>query len=278
MDSERRLLMRKARAYCPSYVTGIFTIGAADAAGAGFSIDRGMETTVCECRGMPTIRINGYQASAPVSWAVLKKFEGVIGKAGMVEISHKTSLPIGFGMGMSAAGAVSLSLALNELFGCGLPFASCVEMAHDSEVECGTGLSGADAAAIGGFLARKSTSHKPVKLPFEEKEIHFAHFSAIKTASIIRDPDWKKKVNAAGKVALGALFSDRSWDGFVSASREFALSCNLAAWCRNQMSANPRASMAMVGRTLFSDRKLKLPRGGFAGLKARTSRRGAELV
>ena len=270
--------MGKATAYCPSYITGIFTIGDGDAAGAGFSLDKGMTTTVSETRGMPTIRIDGQQSTAPVSWRVLKKFEGISGKAGGISISHKAEMPIGLGCGISGAGAVSLALALNELLGAGLTFKKCVKMAHDSEVECGTGLSGADAAAIGGMVARKSVESGPVKLPFEKKKIHLAFFSAIETSSIIQDPHWKVKVNREGKRELAELFREKCWEKFVFCSRRFAAASGLGEWCGNPMSENPRASMAMVGRTLFSDTRLAIQGADFKAMQANTSERGAEVV
>lgn len=270
--------MRKSTAFCPSYITGIFTVGNGDAAGAGFSLDKGMTTTVSETSGMPTIKINNKQSAAPVSWNVLKKYEERGGEVGGISITHKAEMPIGFGCGMSAAGAVSLALALNELLGAGLKFSECVGMAHDAEVECGTGLSGADAAALGGIVARRSLQSGPVKLPFEEKKIHLAFFSAIETASIIRDPNWKTKVNREGKRKLGELFREKCWEKFVFCSREFALASGLGKWCEKNMSENPRAGMAMVGRTLFSDSKLALPGADFKGMLAKTCGRGAEVV
>jgi|GEM_PF-1131461 len=272
--------MGKTSAFCPSYITGIFTIAKGDAAGAGFTIDRGMTTVVREtsCAGKAKILINGKKSAAPVSRAVLRRYEKVCGNSGALEISHSTPLPIGFGMGMSAAGAVSLSLALNEILGAGLSFSKCVKVAHDSEVECGTGLSGADAAAIGGFIARKSVRHAPEKLPFEERRMRLAFFSAIRTSDIISSPDWKRKVNVAGRRALASLFSDKSWDGFVGNSREFAIASGLAKWCESRLSANPRASMAMVGRTLFSDANPPLGGADFKSGRAMTSESGAGLV
>lgn len=267
--------MRKAAAFCPSYITGIFTIASGDAAGAGFAIDKGMETSVSEAGGKTAIRINGRKSSAPVSRAVLKRFgRGV----GALEISHKAELPIGFGCGMSAAGAVSLSLALNELLGAGLRREECVKIAHDAEVECGTGLSGADAAAIGGFLARQSVRSAPVKLPFEERKIRLAFFSAIRTSSIIADAGWKRKVNSSGERALSSLFSEKSWERFIACSREFAVSSGLAKWCRQGMGANARASMAMVGRTLFSDSAIRLAGSDFKRTDANAYENGAEVV
>ena len=270
--------MTKASAFCPSYITGIFTIGDGDAAGAGFAINKGMATSVSEAVGKTVIEINGKTSPAPVSKAVLKRYSAICGKTGPLSVSHKAGLPIGFGCGMSAAGAVSLSLALNELLGAGLRREGCIKIAHDAEVECGTGLSGADAAAIGGFVARRSLKSGPVKLPFEERKIHLAFFSAIKTSSIITDARWKKKVNAAGGHALSALFSGKNWDSFVDCSREFAAGSGLAKWCSREMAENPRASMAMVGRTLFSDAKLSLAGADFKGMGAMSSELGAELV
>jgi len=266
-------------AFCPSYVTGIFTIEENDACGAGFAIDSGLKTTVSRLKeGRTKILINGSEAAAPVSKSVLRRYAEMRGSVGLLEIMHETQIPIGYGMGMSAAGALTLSLALNELLGAGFSRSECVKIAHDADVECGTGLSGADAAAIGGFLARKSVSEKPACLPFEEHELEVAFFSPIRTSSIIRDDGWKKKVNEAGNAALGTLFKRKSWDAFINASRQFASGSGLGLWCGGEMQSNPRASMAMVGQTLWSDAPLKLSCRPLKLLKAKTAKVGAMLL
>jgi len=266
-------------ANCPAYVTGIFTIGDGDAAGAGFSIDKGLSTSVSEKKGgATTIMINGAQTPSPVTKAVLRRFFEICGKVGLLDIRHETEIPIGYGLGMSAAGALSLTLALNELLGAGLKRNECVKIAHDSDVECGTGLSGVDAAAIGGILFRKTVADKPVAIKFEEHEIELAFFSPIRTSSIIRSEEWKAKVNAAGEACLEGLFRSKKWDGFVSSSRKFALDSELAAWCGSEMENNGRASMAMLGQTLFSDKPLKLSRMPLKIIHAKTCEGGAKLV
>jgi pantoate kinase len=267
----------KASASCPAYLTGIFWIGEGDAAGAGFAVDRPMTTDVSEKSG-GAITINGRKGAAPVSKAVIGKYAALGCSAGALEVRNETEVPIGFGLGMSAAGALSLSLALNELLGAGLPREKCVKIAHDAEVECGTGLSGVDAAAVGGILARTSMASASFQLPFEERTLEIAFFTPIKTASVTKSPEWKRKVNAAGKKALGALDSDRTWDGLVSSSRQFARESSLADWCKPEMQANPRASMAMLGHTLFSDKRLALARKPFMLLKAMVSQEGAKLL
>ncbi len=270
--------MKKISAFCPAYLTGIFTIGENDAAGAGFAIDRRMATEVSERKsGSTRITINGKESDAPVSKSVLRRYAKRCGKIGLLEINHATDVPIGYGLGMSAAGALSLSLALNEFLGAGFSRQECVKIAHDADVECGTGLSGVDAEAVGGILARKDLDSTPVKLPFEEKGLELAFFSPIKTASVIRDESWKEKVNRAGKDALEGLFGEKSWDGFVAASRQFALQSGLAHWCEGEMEKNPRAGMAMVGQTLFSDIPLKLSSKPKLLLRAKTCEEGAAL-
>lgn len=271
--------MKKSSAFCPAYVTGLFTIAKGDAAGSGFAIDLGMKTTVSEVKeGGTKILLNGKLGPAPVSQSVMAKWGARAGRLGTVLVEHEAGVPIGYGLSMSAAGALSLSLALNDLLGAGLPREECVKIAHDADVECGTGLSGVDAAAEGGMLARRSMGEAPVKLPFEEREIDLAFYSPLRTSDVIRSDGWKEKVNAAGENALRALFAERSWDGFVSASRQFASETGLAAWCGREMAQNRRASMAMLGRTLFSDELLVLLARPLSQLQAKTHEEGAGLV
>ena len=271
--------MKSSSAFCPAYVTGLFTIGEGDAAGAGFAIDMGLTTIASERKsGSTTITINGKEVAVPVSKAVLRRYSEVCGKVGALEIMHQTEIPIGFGLGMSAAGALSLSLALNELLGAGLSRGKAVKIAHGAEVECGTGLSGADAAAIGGILARRSLRHGVEVIPFEERELEIAFYSPIRTASVIRSPDWKEKVNSAGEKALALLFEKKDWDGLVLSSRLFDTGAGFAFWCGEEMGTNARASMAMLGHTLFCDQPMKLRKAPAKLLKAKTCAQGARLV
>jgi len=266
-------------ASCPAYLTGLFLIGDKDAVGAGFSIDKNLTTTVSERKGgRTTIMLNGVEGALPVSKSVLRRYTERGCRLGLLDIKHITDIPVGFGLGMSAAGALSLSLALNEQVGAGLTREECIKIAHDSDVECGTGLSGADAAAIGGILARRSPSELPVQLPFEEKALEIAFYTPIKTSSVIKSTEWKKKVNAAGAEALDALFGNKNWNGLVRASRQFAKKSGLAEWCAHEMELNQRASMAMLGCTLFSETTMFLPRKPFMLMKAKTAQNGAKLL
>lgn len=267
-------------AICPAYVTGMFVIGEGDAAGAGFAIDRFMRTEVKQGNGEGiSISINGKDAPVIVSRAVLKGFERRGFSLPPLEVKHVSDVPVGYGLGMSAAGALSLSLALNEEIGAGLRRQECVKIAHDADVECKCGLSGVDAAAIGGVLARQGLENMEVEaLPFEARQLEFAFFKPMKTASVIGSKEWKGNVNAAGARALDALFLSKTFDTLLQQSRMFALETGLASWCGKEMVANPRASMAMVGQTLFSDIPLELRRKPLMLLKAKVHQGGAKLA
>jgi pantoate kinase len=137
-----------------------------------------------------------------------------------------------------------------------------------------------DAAAIGGILARESVQGRPVHLRFEEREMEIAFFRPIRTAGVIRSLEWKRKVNEAGGRALSSMFSEGrpTWEGFIASSRDFSMRSGLGMWAVQEMADNPRASMAMLGRTLFCDTKLALRRTPLKLMKTRLSEQGAQML
>jgi len=266
-------------ATCPAYVTGIFVMGKGDAAGAGFAIDRFMRTRVNAGKdGGISIAINGKDGAAPVSRAVLRGFSRRGFSLPPLEVEHVSDVPVGYGMGMSAAGALTLSLALNEEIGAGLRREECVRIAHDADVECKCGLSGVDAAALGGIVARQDLAAAAESIPFEGRQMEFAFFRPMRTSGVIGSEEWRGKVNAAGGKALSALFASKTLDSLLQQSRMFALESGLASWCGREMAANPRACMAMVGQTLFSDVPLTLRRKPLMLLKAKVHEGGAGIA
>lgn len=278
MGSSRTCFMAST-AFCPAYATGIFTIGDDGAAGAGFTLSKGLCTSVSAAKGgKGKITIGGKESPAPVSKAVLARFAkqgcGVEG----LEIVHSPEVPVGFGLGMSAAGALSLALALNEFLGAGFSRQECVRIAHDAEVECGTGLSGADAASFGGFLFQEKIGEPPSTLEIGKRTLHFAFFSPMKTSDVIFSPEWKGKVNAAGSKALAALAKSNDYGGFVLSCRQFSAESGLSEWGKGIMEKNPRACMAMLGHTLFSDEKLVGVEAASAVIEAEAPAGRAEIV
>jgi mevalonate kinase len=55
-----------------------------------------------------------------------------------VTVDHHLEVPIGAGFGTSGAAALSLALALNNIFGLGMSKAEAAQIAHVAEIKCKT--------------------------------------------------------------------------------------------------------------------------------------------
>ena len=154
-----------ARAFSPGHITGFVVRKSATtrnnnylyvgSKGAGFSIDRGITTTVeiYEHESVNyRISINGLKVEdAEVSKWVLQKYLKLIDHHYYINIEHEVNIPIGFGLGSSGAAALSLSYALNEAFNTGLSMKEAAQLAHNAEIACKTGLGTVIAEFTGGF-------------------------------------------------------------------------------------------------------------------------------
>jgi pantoate kinase len=153
-------------AFSPGHVTGIFApaeprqtdILNKGSIGAGFSISNGITTTAktfgAKTKGY-SISIDGIQIQkAPVSAYVAEHYLNLIDKPIFMQISHITEIPIGFGLGSSAAAALSLSYALNDSLKIGFNMAEAAQVAHCADIECKTGLGTVAALYAGGYEIR----------------------------------------------------------------------------------------------------------------------------
>lgn len=242
-------------AFCPAHLTAFFKIYKNSSAGAGVTLSLGMRTTVSKSTAAKTsILLNGKPSSAPVSKWVLSKYSRHLPCS--VAIAHKSDVPVGCGFGMSAAGALSLSLALNEF--CGNPYSknSAIKIAHDADVACGTGLASVDVQSIGGLVSRKGGRGTPDVLRLSKSAlstpINLAVFGPMRTSSVIHSSDWKAKVNRAGTSALEKFYSSRTLKNMAACSNAFALGSGLGNFAGAFLRSNQSVGMVMLGKTLFS--------------------------
>jgi len=249
----------KAKAYAPSHVTGFFRILKDHAVGAGFNIDKGSttEAEIAEGEGVK-IFINSEEKTeeAKVSRNVINRILNLPqlkAKKYEIKINHQIEVPIGYGLGTSGSGTYSLSLALNKALETQLSHLECREIARLAEIEEGTGLATVIAQTFKGLIMAKK--------PYEKREVHeittnktavLAFFEPIETASIIRNPDWQKKINNEGEKCIEELEKEKTVEKFIELSRRFTLTTGLAGkGVRKIMEEIPEASMAMLGQTIF---------------------------
>jgi Predicted archaeal kinase (sugar kinase superfamily) len=165
-------LIMMATAFCPAHITGFFKAELDNkdskqlgSLGAGFSIQKGVKTTVTVREKTKhdisnfSIKVNGFESGdMRVSELVLSKFAT---KGKFIDVTHEIDVPVGYGFGCSAAVALSLSIALNDALGCKLSKIQVAQIAHDIEIECKTGLGDVLASYHGGFEVRvKSGAHR----------------------------------------------------------------------------------------------------------------------
>src|SRR2546430_1248786 len=154
-------MVSEGEAFCPGHATAFFEVHedpdprAKGSRGAGLSLSLGVKTVarVREAtRSSLDIIVNERHQKAEVTQRVAEKLTGP--RSLEIKILSETPLPVSQGFGVSAAAALSTALALNEALGEGRPRDELVAIAHETEVECGTGLGDVVPASLGGMDLR----------------------------------------------------------------------------------------------------------------------------
>lgn len=242
--------------YCPAHVTGFFRIYEGGSTGAGFNLEKGMTTKVETRPGKKadTVFINGKKDSARVSRNVIGKYRYVTDFAGGLGVRHETEIPIGFGLGMSGAGAYSLSIALNQALRAGLGKERVLMQAFLAEIEEGTGLGTVIADTARGLLLGLPPypSKKVRELKSEWRHAAVAFFQPINTGKIIHNKKWKERINEAGDQALRSFRRKPTAKNFVKCARGFTFESGLAGrQVERVLNEVPGTSMAMLGQTVY---------------------------
>ena len=262
-----------AVAYSPCQVTGFFRVhlGRKDVAmvgstGAGVTLEHGVVTEVFirgSRRTRTKVSFNGRPLRNPVvSQSVVREYLDNEPSPLEVHVSHRSVLPIGRGYGTSGAGALGLSLSLNEALGKPLTKLEAAGVAHKAEVECKTGLGTVTAAFHGGFLARLKPGApgrgEVRKLPVSKNDrVVSVSFGPIPTSRVLSRTDLTARINSCGKTLVARLLGQPRLDVFVEISRGFADCLNLVSprlrrFMKFMDREEIRASMMMIGDAAFT--------------------------
>ena len=240
-------------AQSPGHITGFFVIYPNGSTGAGINIADGMKTTVSNSL-KDSYYLNGKKTKLIVSKKVVELFRKETKEETNVSVSHHTKFPIGYGLGISGAGALSLAIALNTLFKTKLGKNEITQIAKRAEIECGTGLGDVIAENYSGLLMGKKPypSKSAEQIKCKEKFVVLGFFGPIKTKKIIRSASWRKKINRIGKWCMGKIAKNRNMESFIGLCRVFTIESGLATpKIRRVMEELDGASMSMLGETVF---------------------------
>jgi len=262
----------QASAYSPCNITGFFTIQDSfrdplrvGSTGAGVALDTGVTTSVSLRRTRhPSIvtRFNGQRlVGRAVSNEVARIYSELDDRSWQVEVSHECRFPPGRGYGTSGAGALGLSLALNDVMGLSFSMPEAAQIAHLCEIRCKTGL-GTVASVFSGGLTVRIVPGAPgvgqvrkLTLP-SSLRIVSGSFGPISTRRVLANHYLKKTINACGRGLIERFLRDVSHSNFMTISRKFSdciglISSRLRRAMNALDSSGFSCSMMMLGESLF---------------------------
>ena len=260
-------VVRAAKACAPAHITGFFAICEhpnplyKGSIGCGLVLDAGCVTEVADAHGQGSgarIMINGKPDEAQTTRYVLDRL------AGVAELSVTTTfeMPVGCGLGASAAGALSTALALNELLKLSMTVHEAARVAHCAEVVNSTGLGDVIAETSGGVVIRTKPGPPGIgvidRVPARRETVSYVVLGTKPTRSVLAEggETTRRRITEAGKEALNLLLRKPTLENFMLLSHDFALRIELISdACKDALEAvraeGKVASVAMLGETIF---------------------------
>ena len=261
----------RAEAFSPAHITGFFKAeldgkkpNQLGSLGAGFSIQKGVKTTV-NVRSKTEHDINNYAIRVKgfntgdirVSEYVLNEFL-LDGK--YFDVTHEIDVPVGYGFGCSGAVALSLAIALNDALKYGYTKTKVAQIAHKAEIKCQTGLGDVLASYHGGFEIRTKSGAPGVGEvqrinPKEKLEVVIICFNPISTKKFLKEKI--SLINGLGGKMVQKLVKSQDMDEFQDMSIKFAKYIHVITPKMNKVIKDLhdngiKCGIALFGETIFS--------------------------
>jgi len=255
-----------AKAFSPGHITGFFEpvinnhdLTKVGSRGAGINISLG---AVSEVNITPSTKqsfeffINGENFESPVLFLALKYLIGE--KTLNVKVNTVIELPLGQGFGMSAASAVSASLAIAKLLK--IPKIEAMKGSHFAEIQNRTGLGDVVSSFFGGIEVRKNPGLPPwgiiEHIPGEYEIVLCIIGDSLETEKILLDPSKSKSTSTIGNYCTNRLLEKPSIENLFKLSQEFAKKTGLANGqilkAIKDANNHGMASMCMLGNSIFA--------------------------
>ena len=260
-------MVSEGEAFCPGHVTAFFEVvddpdpRKKGSRGAGLCLSLGVRTVARvreDSRPSLDVIVNGKRQKADVTESVARKI--LRDRGYEAKILSESPLPVSQGFGVSAAAALSTAMALDDALGLGMPRDELIAIAHETEVECGTGLGDVVPASLGGMdlrLEPGAPAHADVrKIPVEADLLLAVLGPEIPTRSVLRDPTKIAAINRAGASCVDAFSNGPSLERLFELGARFAEETGLASKVVLEVIRASRmfgrATMAMLGNSVFA--------------------------
>jgi pantoate kinase len=256
----------KGIAFAPGHISAFFepmyfdqNMDHSGSRGAGINISLGALSQVSvkpASHHTITVSINGSLSNAPVTKLALKFLVGETPV--QITVDTMLDLPVSQGFGMSAAGALSSTLALANLLN--LPRENAVKAAHYAEIQLRTGLGDVIASSFGGIEIRREAGLPPwgtlEHIPGIYDLVLCVIGKEIETTKILSDPEKLRDIALYGRNCTKKLLEKPSVEHLFSLAWEFTRKIGLtddlvfqAIKAANQYGI---ASMCMLGNSVFA--------------------------
>lgn len=260
-------MVSEGEAFCPGHATAFFTVvddpdsRKAGSLGAGVCLSLGVRT-VARVRDAPRpsldVLVNGRRQRADVTVQAARRILG--DGSHEVKVLSESPLPVSQGFGVSAAAALSTTLALDDALGTGLPREELVATAHIAEIECGTGLGDVVPASLGGMdlrLKPGAPGHADVRKTEVAADLLLAVIGPpIPTRAVLRDRAKIADINRVGTACVGEFAREPTFERLFALGNRFAQETGLANRSMLEVLGGSRmfgrATMAMLGNSIIA--------------------------
>lgn len=257
--------MREAKVTVPASLSFLFKVEENEnpihmgSIGVGCTIDKKV-TVMARSNPHHSLSFNETPLIFPTGMYVLKKLTHT-----PVTIEIYSSLPLGFGFGISGAASLGIAFALNALLRLGKTKEELVELAHIAEIVYHTGLGSVGTQITGGFLIKEKPG-LPVsarRLPFVGKKLYAIIIDQLSTPSILENRARVMRINKAGDSALSKIKEKKNIAlteildiSYIFAKESRLLTDPILLSIINTIQkAGGSATMAMLGKVIISDIK-----------------------
>jgi len=272
-SSEIGELIARCTAFSPGHITGFFEkpknrkldtdLLCYGSKGAGFSFKKGVTTSVelykSKKKWYEIYINNSLTTNAEVSKWVVKYYLDKFDFDFYIKINHFIDIPIGYGLGTSGAGALSLTYALNKALNTNLSKEYAAQIAHIAEIECNTGLGTVISEFYGGLEIRTSFGApgigKLTKIELNNYKAIILCISPLSTKQILTN--YSNNANSLGEKMVEQLLLSKDVNFFLRMSHQFADFLGLTKGiCAKPIEELKRlgvdSSMGMFGETIFT--------------------------
>ena len=229
----------ESSAFCPGHVTAFFEpVEHADpfrkgSRGAGLSLSLGVKTRVKARLGRKQhvrIYLNRQEVPAPTTRLAVERAIG--GAAFEAIVQSDVPLPVSQGFGMSAAGALSATLAVNDALDLALSHSRCVAIAHAAEVVSKTGLGDVVPASLGAMDIRLQPGAPPHavvrRLPADGDVLLAVLGPPMPTRAVLADAAKVKAIGESGRRCVKEFAKAPSLDHLFRLGKQFSVESGLA--------------------------------------------------